>query len=265
MAHPLFERQPLLGRLFDIEIASGGDSVTVNVGHYRPGDPHRPFASTHAAGYRAIYDLARPRPLELRRRHRPVRQSALAPLPGSDRPVGQRSGRSDRSRCASVSARRDRRIAATSPPRPGRLLSAGCDAAFGRIGRLLACSDGRARKFASDAIKNLQHPVDKRHRSRFSCNLSYPAGVPRRIAPGSSGVHGSGGGSTACQKTARLVRRVRSAGAARPTPAPVRPSDAFFSSALVSSGLILPPVVPSNVQFSLGGKPSRSAVESQER
>jgi penicillin amidase len=58
MAHPLFERQPLLGRLFDIEIASGGDSVTVNVGHYRPGDPYRPFASTHAAGYRAIYDLA---------------------------------------------------------------------------------------------------------------------------------------------------------------------------------------------------------------
>jgi penicillin amidase len=58
MAHALFERQPLLGRLFDIEIASGGDSVTVNVGHYRPGDPYRPFASTHAAGYRAIYDLA---------------------------------------------------------------------------------------------------------------------------------------------------------------------------------------------------------------
>jgi penicillin G amidase len=58
MAHPLFERQPLLGYLFDIEIASGGDSVTVNVGHYRPGDPQRPFASTHAAGYRAIYDLA---------------------------------------------------------------------------------------------------------------------------------------------------------------------------------------------------------------
>ncbi|MGH6903989.1 MAG: penicillin acylase family protein [Geminicoccaceae bacterium] len=58
MAHQLFEREPLLGRLFDIEIASGGDSVTVNVGHYRPGDPHRPFASTHAAGYRAIYDLA---------------------------------------------------------------------------------------------------------------------------------------------------------------------------------------------------------------
>ncbi|MGH6895165.1 MAG: penicillin acylase family protein [Geminicoccaceae bacterium] len=58
MDHPLFERQPLLDWLFDIEVASGGGSVTVNVGHFRPGDRQRPFASTHAAGYRAIYDLA---------------------------------------------------------------------------------------------------------------------------------------------------------------------------------------------------------------
>ena len=57
MDHPLFARQVVLGRLFNIRVASGGDSVTVNVGHFRPGD-RRPFASTHAAGYRAIYDLA---------------------------------------------------------------------------------------------------------------------------------------------------------------------------------------------------------------
>jgi penicillin amidase len=58
MDHPLFEHQPLLDRLFNIRVASGGDSVTVNVGHFRPGDRRRPFASTHAAGYRVIYDLA---------------------------------------------------------------------------------------------------------------------------------------------------------------------------------------------------------------
>jgi penicillin G amidase len=58
MDHPLFEREVVLDRLFNIRVESGGDSVTVNVGHFRPADRRRPFASTHAAGYRAIYDLA---------------------------------------------------------------------------------------------------------------------------------------------------------------------------------------------------------------
>jgi penicillin amidase len=58
MGHPIFADLPVLGRLFDIEVASGGDSVTVNVGHFSPRDERRPFASTHAATYRAIYDLA---------------------------------------------------------------------------------------------------------------------------------------------------------------------------------------------------------------
>jgi penicillin amidase len=58
MTHPLFAGQPLLGRLFDIEVPSGGDSVTVDVGHFNPGNQRWPFASTHAAVYRAIYDLA---------------------------------------------------------------------------------------------------------------------------------------------------------------------------------------------------------------
>ena len=59
MAHPIFERQPVLGRLFNIEAASGGDSVTVNVGHFHPARAQQPFASSHAASYRAIHDLAR--------------------------------------------------------------------------------------------------------------------------------------------------------------------------------------------------------------
>jgi penicillin amidase len=58
MTHPVFTDQPLQGGLFDIEVASGGDSVTVDVGHFNPRDQQRPFASIHAATYRAIYDLA---------------------------------------------------------------------------------------------------------------------------------------------------------------------------------------------------------------
>jgi penicillin amidase len=58
LTHAVFTGQPLLGPLFDIEAASGGDSVTVDVGHFDPHDQRRPFASTHAATYRAIYDLA---------------------------------------------------------------------------------------------------------------------------------------------------------------------------------------------------------------
>jgi penicillin amidase len=58
MTHPVFTGQPLLGRLFDIDVPSGGDSVTVDVGHFNPGNPRWPFASTHAPTYRAIYDLA---------------------------------------------------------------------------------------------------------------------------------------------------------------------------------------------------------------
>jgi penicillin amidase len=58
MSHPLFANQPLLGRVFDIAAASGGDSVTVDVGHFDPRNQRWPFASTHAPTYRGIYDLA---------------------------------------------------------------------------------------------------------------------------------------------------------------------------------------------------------------
>jgi penicillin amidase len=58
MRHPVFADQPPLDVLFNIEVATGGDSVTVDVGHFNPRNQQRPFASTHAATYRAIYDLA---------------------------------------------------------------------------------------------------------------------------------------------------------------------------------------------------------------
>ena len=58
MAHAIFGEQPLLGWLFNIEVASGGGDTTVNVGHFAPRDERHPFASVHAAGYRGLYDLA---------------------------------------------------------------------------------------------------------------------------------------------------------------------------------------------------------------
>jgi penicillin G amidase len=57
MLHPIFNDQPVLSRLFAIEHPSGGDNVTVNVGHYRPSDEANPFASVHAASYRGLFDL----------------------------------------------------------------------------------------------------------------------------------------------------------------------------------------------------------------
>ena len=36
MSHSVFADQPLLSLLFTIEVATGGDSVTVDVGHFNP-------------------------------------------------------------------------------------------------------------------------------------------------------------------------------------------------------------------------------------
>jgi penicillin G amidase len=58
MSHAIFADQPYLSRLFGIEVPTGGDSVTVDVGHFNPRNERWPFASTHAATYRAVYDLA---------------------------------------------------------------------------------------------------------------------------------------------------------------------------------------------------------------
>jgi penicillin amidase len=57
MLHPIFKDQPVLARLFAIEHPTGGDNVTVNVGHYRPANDADPFASVHAASYRGLFDL----------------------------------------------------------------------------------------------------------------------------------------------------------------------------------------------------------------
>ena len=57
MQHPIFGDQPILADLFTIAYPSGGDSVTVNVGHYAPANEADPFASIHAASYRGLFDL----------------------------------------------------------------------------------------------------------------------------------------------------------------------------------------------------------------
>ncbi len=56
--HRPFGRVPWLARWFDISVPSPGDAYTVNVGRNRMEDEARPYANTHAASLRAIYDLS---------------------------------------------------------------------------------------------------------------------------------------------------------------------------------------------------------------
>lgn len=56
--HRPFSKVPLLAPLFGIEVPSAGDTYTINVGRYDLRNVDRPFASRHAPGYRALYDLS---------------------------------------------------------------------------------------------------------------------------------------------------------------------------------------------------------------
>lgn len=56
-AHAVFSRVPVLRDLVGFRVAADGDYYTINRGGMR-GGPTDPFADTHGAGYRAIYDLA---------------------------------------------------------------------------------------------------------------------------------------------------------------------------------------------------------------
>jgi penicillin amidase len=58
--HRPLSRNALFSRLFDIRVPSGGDAYSVNVGRPDFDDEAAPYASRHAASYRAIYDLADP-------------------------------------------------------------------------------------------------------------------------------------------------------------------------------------------------------------
>ena len=56
--HRPFGNVPALARFFDVTVPSHGDTYTVNVGQYNPGDAQAPFVNRHAASLRAVYDLA---------------------------------------------------------------------------------------------------------------------------------------------------------------------------------------------------------------
>lgn len=58
MEHAILDGQPVLEDIFNIEMPIGGDSATINVGHYALWNHPRPFASVQAASYRGLYDLA---------------------------------------------------------------------------------------------------------------------------------------------------------------------------------------------------------------
>lgn len=56
-SHRPFGNVPALAPWFDLQVPSGGDIFSVNVGQYWANDPSEPFASRHAASLRALYDL----------------------------------------------------------------------------------------------------------------------------------------------------------------------------------------------------------------
>jgi penicillin amidase len=58
--HRPFSRNAWLARFFDIGVPSPGDAYSLNVGRSDFNDDTAPYANRHAAGYRAIYDLADP-------------------------------------------------------------------------------------------------------------------------------------------------------------------------------------------------------------
>lgn len=58
MTHPILDAVPVVRDIVNIVEPVGGDSVTVNVGHYALHDDANPFASIQGASYRGLYDLA---------------------------------------------------------------------------------------------------------------------------------------------------------------------------------------------------------------
>ena len=56
--HRPLARAPYIGDLLGIRVNTPGDNYTINVGSFRINNDVTPFANRHAAGLRAIYDLA---------------------------------------------------------------------------------------------------------------------------------------------------------------------------------------------------------------
>ncbi len=56
--HRPFSGQPVVGKIFDIDLPSSGDSFTVAAAHHRINREATPFRQHHGASLRAIYDLS---------------------------------------------------------------------------------------------------------------------------------------------------------------------------------------------------------------
>lgn len=56
--HRPFSNFAVLRRLFEVSEPTPGDAFTINVGRNDPGNAAEPFANSHAASLRAVYDLA---------------------------------------------------------------------------------------------------------------------------------------------------------------------------------------------------------------
>lgn len=56
--HRPFGQVPVLRDLFNVQVPSGGDLFSVNVGQYWATEKYLPFANRHAASLRVVYDLA---------------------------------------------------------------------------------------------------------------------------------------------------------------------------------------------------------------
>ncbi len=56
--HILLGRIPVLKRLANVSIETGGGSFTVNRGRHNIANEEAPFAANHGSGYRAVYDLS---------------------------------------------------------------------------------------------------------------------------------------------------------------------------------------------------------------
>ncbi len=57
-AHRPFSNVGPLARLFDVNVPTGGDTFTVNVGQYWPNVERSPYANRHAASLRTLFDLS---------------------------------------------------------------------------------------------------------------------------------------------------------------------------------------------------------------
>lgn len=55
--HPVLDKIPLIGSLFDVDPPVSGGSDTLNRGLSDIDDPRRPYAAIHGAAYRGVYDL----------------------------------------------------------------------------------------------------------------------------------------------------------------------------------------------------------------